>query len=540
MKIYRLQCLLIITLFVLSFFTISSSAQDEEIDNFVEALFNIKFLSATDLLLDITIDPIQLSMAGEIFKSDQIKNANEQDLGSFRLLLFQMLESQLKDTFPNANILNFSRPIFDEGIFNEQLNIELTSAYYGLNESIKTYDFINGILDMNGLINCTITLNAYPGWNNSYYVDLGEDLDYQRTTGNLDDDKMEWLLYNFKGVIPSKKAEFQIKKIDPTTKELDDGKIMISYELDSSDSKKTSLNCNLIIHKLNISSYNVLPDFVSNLDIIPADGIRLFVNNSVFSWDDIYTKTVKPIQNKIKKSIEESKLNQTLKLEFSWDPETATEIQIPFTVSSMDEYPPVKANIKDSEIDLRICGISSRALFGLVNTNANVNITKDDINFGDNLNSVGLDYNISFHLPKNMFLAGENVYIWNETISDFGGIESDIKKTYDKQSKETIITLEMTTTELNLLGFFTGNTELSFGLDFKGIRNYNVTKIPNEFYIPKKIKIDYLNSDAIRLCIEEGVFSDNSVDNFLTNEKQQLESILSLIHPNLRILSGQV
>jgi hypothetical protein len=138
-----------------------------------------------------------------------------------------------------------------------------------------------------------------------------------------------------------------------------------------------------------------------------------------------------------------------------------------------------------------------------------------------------------------MFLAGENKYIWNETISDFGEFKSNNRKIYDKQSKETIITLELTTTDLNLLGFFTGNTELSFGLNFRGIRNYNVTKLPNEFNLPEKIKIDYLNSDAIRLCIEEGVFSQNSVDNFLINEKEQLESILRIIMPNLEI-SGTV
>ena len=310
MKIFRLLTISIITFFMLSFITISSQAQDEEIENIVETLFNIKFLTATDLLIDIAINPLQLSMAGEIFTYDQIKNANEQDLGSFRLLLFQMLESQLEDTFPNANILNFSRPVFEGETFNEQMNIELTSNYFSLNESINAYNFINGILDMNGLINYTFTLYADPGWNNSYYVDLGEGLDYQRTTGDLYGEKMEWILHNFNGESPSKNAEFQIKKEIPTTKELDNEEISLSYELDSSDTQKTSLNCFLTMHKVNISSYDVLPEFVSNLNIIPADGIRLFVNNSIISWDDIYSKTVKPIQMRIKKSIEESKLNE--------------------------------------------------------------------------------------------------------------------------------------------------------------------------------------------------------------------------------------
>jgi len=535
MRLDRVISLIISALFFLSFFIINSTAQDEDIENLVEASFNIDFNTATDLLIDITINPHKLTMAGETFTSEQIKNANEQDLGSFRLLLFQMLDSQLKNTFINAKFLNFTRPVFDGNTFHEELNVELTSSFYGLNDSINAYDFINGILDMSGLVNYSFSLNAEPGWNNSYYVDLGDDLDYQRTTGSLYGNKMEWLLHNWNAGNPNKKADFQIKKKSPTTKKLDSEDIFISYKLDSSDTLKTSLNCNVIIKKINVSSYNIIPNFITNLEILPSDGIRLFVNNKIFSWDDIYLKTVKTIEGNLKTAIEESKLNQTLNLEFSWDPETTTDIEFPFEVTNMNEFPPLKANIKDSEVDLKICGISSRALFGLVNTNAKINITKDDINFGDNLDKVNYNYNVTLYLPDKMYLDRNNIFIWNETTTSLGEFGSDISKSYDKDNKQTIITIEITNTDLNLLGFFTGNTELTFSLNFKEIRNYNVTKIPNEFSLPDKIKLDYLNSDAIRLCIEEDVFSQNSVDEFLKNEKEQFESILRLILPNIQV-----
>jgi hypothetical protein len=539
MRLNRIISLAVSTLFLLSIFMINSSGQEEEMENLVEATFNIDFITATDLLIDVTIKPQKLTMAGETFTATQIKNANEQDLGSFRLLLFQMLESQLENTFTNAKLLNFTRPTFDGDTFNEELKVELTSSFYGLNESIRSYDFINGVLDMSGLVNYTFSLNANPGWNNSFYIDLGKDFDYQRTTGNLHDDKMEWLLNNWNGGNPTKKAEIQIKKISPTTKKLNSEDIFISYQLDSSDTYKTSLNCNVIIKKLNITSYEIIPNFITNLDVLPSDGIRLFVNNSILSWDDIYQKTVKTIEKQLKTAIEESKLNQTLNLEFSWDPETSTDIEVPFEVNNMDENPALKANIQDNEVDLRICGISSRAIFGLVNTDAKVNITKDDVNFGDNLEKVGYDYNVTFFLPDNMYLDNNNVFIWNGTTTAFGKFESDISKSYDEDDKETIITIEVTNTDLNLLGFFTGNTEMTFSLSFKEIRNYNVTKIPKEFSLPDKIKLDYLNSDAFRLCVEEDVFNQNSIDDFLKNEKEQFESILRLIFPNLQV-SGSI
>ncbi len=539
MRLNKTISLVVITLFLLSFLINNSSAQEEDIENLVEASFNIDFYTATDLLINITVKPYKLSMAGETFTSEQIKNANEQDLGSFRLLLFQMLESQLKKTFINAKILNFTRPVFDGNSFKEELNVELTSSFYAINESINAYDFINGILDMSALVNYSFTFSAEPGWNNTYYVDLGDNLDYQRTTGSLHGNKMEWLLNNWKGGNLNKKAEFQIKKKAPTTKKLDSEDIFISYQLNSSDSIKTSLNCNVILKKINISSYNVIPNFVTNLNILPSDGIRLFINNKIISWDELYQKTVKIIEEKLKTTIEESKLNQTLNLEFGWDPETTTDIMVPFEVTNMDEFPPLKANIQDSEVDLKICGISSRALFGLVNTNAKVNITKDDINFGDDLEKVGYDYNIIFYLPDKMYLDKKNIFIWNGSTTAFGEFESDISNSYDKDSKETIITIEVTNTDLNLLGFFTGNTELTFALYFNEIRNYNVTKIPSEFSLPDKIKLDYLNSDAIRLCIEEDVFNQKSIDEFLKNEKEQFESILRLIFPNLQV-SGSV
>ena len=539
MRLKNLLTFIVITFFFLYFPINIVYAQDEDIDNLVEATFEINFKSATDLIIDISINPLKLKMAGETFTYEEIKNANEQDLGSFRLLIFQMLESQLESTFSNANILNFTRPVFDGIFFNEQLNVELTSSFYGLNGTIYGYDFINGILDMSGLVNYSIPFSAEPGWNNTYFIDLGKNLDYQRTNGVIFGEKLRWIQNNWNGETSIKKADIQMKKKSPTSKDLDYEEIFISYHLDARNTQRTRLNCNLVIDKLNISTYGILPDFISNLNVLPSDGIRLFANNGILTWDEIYNNTIRDIQQKIKSTIESSNFEQSLDFNFAWDPSTTTNTTDAFEVSNMNCVPPVKANIKDNNIDLKICGIPERAVFGLINTNAALNITQNDINFGSDLEKVGLEYNVTFFLPYKIFLDGKNIFTWDENRTDFGEFKSDISKSYNEENKETLITIEVTNTDLNLLGFFTGNTELTFELNCKGVRNYNVTKIPNEFSLPNKIKLDFLNSDAIRLCIEENVFSQESVENFLTNEKEQFESILNLILPSFKI-SGSI
>ena len=66
-------------------------------------------------------------------------------------------------------------------------------------------------------------------------------------------------------------------------------------------------------------------------------------------------------------------------------------------------------------------------------------------------------------------------------------------------------------------------------------RNYNVSTIPNEFNFPNKISLNYINSDAFRLCIEEKVFESHQINEFLENEKYLFENRFVNILPNLKV-----
>ncbi|UCF50203.1 MAG: hypothetical protein JSU91_01610 [Thermoplasmatales archaeon] len=533
MQLERLITLLICSSIFLSFFIIGTVSAEDSIENLVEATFNIEFITGTDLSVIITINAEKLT-TDKTFSTEEIKSASPQELGALGYLLYIMLENQLAVTFENAEIKDFEIPKFNGNIFTEELNVTLSSSFFNLDDSVNIDDFISGILDISALVNYSLVLQAEPGWNNTYNVNLGDDLEFKRTTGTPSDKYLVWIVKNWNGAIQNKVAEIQVKKKIPTTEKIESEDIYIGFELDSVETKNPKLITNLILKNIDIRPYNILPDFISNINFLPSDGFRLFVDNGFITWDKSYEKTVKPIEEKIFTTIEESPFNQTLDILFNWDEETTIDCLNPYETSNMDYNPPIRAVFADNNIDLQICGISSRAFFGLINSGSLVSISKEDINFGEELNRIGYDYNITIYFPNNLYLEDKNVYTWNGTDPISGDFNSDDSVSYTSEEKNTIIEIEVISTDLNLLSFFTGKTELSFGLNLEGNRNYNVTNVPIELNLPEKLSLNYLNSDAIRLCIEENVFSENNVNKFLTGETDEFISIFKHLLPGLK------
>ena len=534
MRLGRLTSLITVVLILFSFFMVNVTTADDTIDNIVVADFYIDFVTGTNLDLEIIMDTHRLT-TDETYTEDEIKNADDLKLGAFSFLLYQMLERQLDETFKNADILNFSIPTFDGDKFSEQLNIKLTTSFFGLNNSVNVDDLINGVLDMGAVVNYSLNLQVEPGWNITYTIRLGQNLGYKRTTGNVNGDNIEWSVKNWDGNTPSGSAEIELKMDNPTTPALESEDIYLEFILDSKNVEPTSLVANILVKSTDIGSYNVLPSFIYNLDIMPADGIRLFVDNGFFTWDECYDNTIEPLRENIKSTIEKSSFNQTLDITFSWDTKTTTDCLVPYEISNMDDKPSVKAILTDCQVDLQIFNISSRALFGLVNSGAEADVSEEDVNFGDDLENIGYDYNVTLYLPDSLYLDGENIYTWNNSIPVSGGFGSDVATSYTEEKKNTIIEIEVETTDLNLLSFLTGKTELTLGLDLKKTRNYNVTAVPNQFTLPEKISVDYLNSDAFRLCVEENVFSKESVTAFLNDEKNLFETTLRQVLPELNV-----
>jgi len=543
MHITRLTSGIIALLFLSSFFIVNTVNANDSIDTFVDGTLNIELVSASYFEIAVTLDVNKITVFGKSYNSEEIqtlasssKISDIEDMGAIKQKLIQLLDNQITATFEEESVGNLGKkPTYKNGAFHHDYFVNLSPSFFDMNETVNINDFVNGVLDLGALINYTLDLHAEAGWNNTYFIGIGEHLDYQRTTGILSGNKVSWFINNWDGNKPNSIAEIQIKKIDPTNEKLETDDIFLEFILDSDEPESTSLISNILLKSIDIRPYGILPSFISNLDFINSDGIRLFVGSGLLTWEEAYQTTVQPIEQIIKNTIEKSSFNQTFDITFFWENETTDECIIPYEINNMDNIPPVKATLKDNDVDLQICGISDRALFGLINTGGNVNISKEDVNFGQDLKNIGYDYNVSLYLPEGIYLDEKNIYSWDENISYFGKFESDNAATYKDQEKNTVIIIELTNTDLNLLSFFTGKTELTVNLDFEETSNYNVTELPKEFSLPEKLIVNYLNSDAIRLCIEEDVFSQDEVDTFLKNERISFESTLKNVISNLEV-----
>ena len=542
-KMKRLTKITISFLIIVNFF-ISYNLSAEENNDIIYADITIEMDDGTNLSVytELTVKKFSLEASGTTYTGEDIKNNIDgtETMGAIKYALRSILLDQIRGTFENAEVKPIDElPLYKNEKFHDNFQVNLTSNFFGINDSIKSHELVNGVLDLGAQVNYTFNLNAKIGWNNTYIIELGSSLDYiVFTNGKAENNDIEWNVFNWNGQNPTKEAILKIKKPNPTSnpkKEM----ISLSFELDTKE-KQNNLETKIYLDSINIKNYSFLPSFITNLDYVSSDGIRLFIKNNMIDWDEtIYEKTIKPIKNKIKTTVENTDFNQTLKLAFEYDKDTTTECSNPFEVHNMNAKPPIIGILKDEDIKIKIFDINSRALYGLINTGGTANISKEDINFGKNLNQIGYPYNITILLPKKVLFNKANKYTWNDTIHFKGIMESSNPPYYRNEEINSLIEMDIKNSDLNLLGFFTGEPEINLGVNIVETKNINITRLPDEFSLPEKITIGYLNSDALRLCIKENVFAEQNIDKFLNNIKKSFETRISSIITNLK-LNGNI
>ncbi len=101
----------------------------------------------------------------------------------------------------------------------------------------------------------------------------------------------------------------------------------------------------MIVNKVNVSPYTVLPAFVTGLGSIPADGVRLFIENGLLSWTDLFENTIQPIEQQTTAIIANSSFQQNLSLSFQWDVETTLNCSTPYNITQMDASPAIQADL---------------------------------------------------------------------------------------------------------------------------------------------------------------------------------------------------
>ncbi len=533
MKIFVSLC------FISSTFFINTASAEDAPESLVDATFTIEFVTGTDLVVDVTMTAYKLT-TDHAYTAEEIASASDEEMGALKLSIYLLLKNQINIVFGDAKVSNFEMPTYSSGVFNEELNVKLTSAFFGLNDSVDSESLINGVLDMGAVITYNFNLVTELGWNNTFTCVLPDSINFKSANTDkvsLNRKEITWIL-NWNGADAEKSATLSTRLKNPTTTLSETEDIFLTFDLDSSNANNVSLTTTFSLRNTDIREYDILPDFITELGFVPSDGIRLFIDNSLLSWDDLYQNTIKPVEQTTISTIEHSSFNQTLTMLFNWDSETSTNCTTPYNTTNMDDVPAIKAELtSEHSVELLLCDISSRAFFGLVNAGAVANISEEDVNFGDRLDEIGRSYEVLLHLPTEIYLEGDNIYRWNESISLSGVFSSDLQPLpkYSEENINTYIEIDISKLDLNIPSFFTGKAEFTATAHSKEDIHVSVTRFPMEFGLSDKINLPYLNSDAFRVCVDESVFSTEEVDAYLSNKKDVFEMRMSNVLNGLKI-----
>ena len=533
MKIFVSLC------FISSTFFINTASAEDAPESLVDATFTIDFVTGTNLVVDVTMTAYKLT-TDHAYTAEEIASASDEEMGALKLSIYLLLKNQINIVFGDAKVSNFEMPTYSSGVFNEELNVTLTSTFFGLNDSVNAESLINGVLDMGAVITYNFNLVTESGWNNTFTYVLPDSISFKSANTDevsLNTKEMTWAL-NWNGADAEKTAVLSTRLNNPTTTLSETEDIFLTFDLDSSNVNNVSLTTTFSLRNTDIRGYDSLPDFITELGFVPSDGIRLFIDNSLLSWNDLYQNTIKPVEQTTISTIEHSSFNQTLTMLFNWDSETSTNCTTPYNTTNMDDVPAIKAELtSEHSVELLLCDISSRAFFGLVNAGAVANISEEDVNFGDRLDEIGRSYEVLLHLPTEIYLEGDNIYRWNESLSLSGVFSSDLQPLpkYSEENINTYIEIDISKLDLNIPSFFTGNAEFTATAHSKEDIHVSVTRFPMEFGLSDKINLPYLNSDAFRVCVDESVFSTEEVDAYLSNKKDVFEMRMSNVLDGLKI-----
>ncbi|EMR73639.1 hypothetical protein MBGDN05_00647 [Thermoplasmatales archaeon SCGC AB-539-N05] len=520
MHLKKIPFIIVVTLILYSPFLIAGvTAEDAAIESKVDAGFDAEFKTATDLKISVTMDVSEIKVFKGTYNKDEIENVEPDDMGAIKYKLRELLKDQIEASFKNANVAAINnKPIYENKKFYDEFSVNLTFAFFEMVETVNAHDFVNGMLDINATVSYTFDFQAQPGWNNTYTMILPGSIKLKGAVhGKVDGNRISWEIKNWKGnATKTQDAELSTRLTIPTST-ANKEKTRLGLKIDFSDVEKTTLETIISLENIDIEKYGILPDFISNVNIVPSDGIRLLIDNGLLSWNSLQEQNIMPIETNITAKLEE-RLNQTLDFSFNWNDSTTINCTHPYNISKMDDDPPIKTELFDGDVKLKIQEMTPRALFGLLNAGGTTNLSSDEVNLGD----LGYDYDGKLILPKNISLTGKNIYSWNYTYPIKGLMKSEIGPIYKDEKKNMLITVDISKTDLNLLDLFKGKTCLTLNADI--INKFELYRIIfPEIFDLNQISLEYLNADAMRLILEENVVSDSTLNDFLTEKKAYLE-----------------
>lgn len=525
---------LLVLLFVI---TTVVAEETTDIDASVHSTIDIVLIDGNSFTVEFTADVLFITLAASemMYSREDIKQVSPEMLGAIKYALKSDMVSQIRSSFPGCRIHSlYELPLYESGVFRDVYNVSLTPSFFSMNESISTHELINGMLDAGALVNYTFPWTAKTGWDNTYTIMLSDEIGYKRTNGLVKQQRIGWEVLNRAGTINERMGTLTLMDNSPTTDPLQNETVSFLFSLDCRTPETPFMSLKVQAHRLAMDKYGILPSVLSLPPSLPADAIRLLIAQDLTTWDQLRNHSFLQYEHVVMDHVTQSSFNQSFLVSFAWDEKTTIDCSEPFTIDAMDEKPPVVGTLNDPSVQVLIQTISARAFFGLINAGALSTVTADDVNFADVVDDNPLPSTGLLYLPSQVLFDQDSVISWNHSTMFSGSFASKDPPSYQKQEINRSYHIDVKSTDLNLLSFFTGRTEVNLGLGFEKNRNIYVMNRPPELYIPSAIDISLVNADAFRLCVEEDVFNATELESFIFKHETELENMSKRLFPSIK------
>jgi hypothetical protein len=294
MRQYRLMQILAIVLFLLSVVFVSTTTAENTSETQVEATIISTFETGSQLSVRAQMIVNRISNIYETtYTRQMIETTTDSDaLAVIKNQLHILIKNQIEETFQNADVSAITKkPSYEKPYFIDEFRVNLTASFFHYNGSMNMTNFISGVLDMGATVTYHFNVHAEQGWNitYSYMLPSTTTLTYANTA---ETNPITWVVRNWDGNDIGKDATLSINSKNPTTPASETEDIALEFTLDTRTVDDISFTNSIVVKKMNVNSYNVLPEFITGLDIIPADGVRLCIDSGLFSWTNQLEKTI--------------------------------------------------------------------------------------------------------------------------------------------------------------------------------------------------------------------------------------------------------
>ena len=533
-----------VVLLVLSLICASHGSAAPSDETQVEATVTCQFVTGSQLNVHAQMLVNKITVFDTVYTRQEIGLLASSDpyiMGAIMLRLHESLRAQINAAFKDSQIDTMNKkPGYTDPYFTDDFRVNMTPLFFSYERPMNLSNFLGGMLDMGAVVTYHCNLTADVGWNTTYAYVLSASLalEYANTPmvtpGN---NQVEWVVKNGDGSAVPVAAVLSVQAKNPSAPAKETENISLAFMLDTRAVQDVSLIEIVNAQDINVRNYVTFPSFVTGLHVLPADGVRLCIDNGLLTWNDVLTHTIEPVEEHVTPILENSTFNQTLTFSFAWNASSTTNCSAPYNVTHMDSAPAIQAIFTDPSVDLRICGIPSRAFFGLINAGATTTLTSHDVNFGQGLEAVPWPSTSILRLPANITLNGLHTYVWNRTRSLSGPVASTVQPTppYTSELISTAMEIEVSKMDLNIGSVFSGKTELTASMKLREYDSLSVIRCPTEFTLPPKVNLTYLNADAFRLCTEEQVFKSDQLDLFLSAQKDLFQQRIAGVLRGLNV-----